>query len=277
MARDLEDWLATTGQRATARDVGALIAPAFEVERGRVRAVIESQLSDLRWTGVSARVVEEDLPSLDLPPGALQLRELGTPARGAPILAAPSSTTSFAPTDSGAAVPMASARTGTGTRSLAVPALVAGLASLAVVIVGLRVFVRPQSDLAPAAPPVTSAAIPSPAVATATGAPATTGTALPEAVMLTVTGTPPGVRVYLDGVLLSAGPFAGKVMRSTKSRTVRVEAQGYLPKEQEIALGADVVFTYDLAKADAPKPVVGGRSDRGKAKHDIDSDSPYKR
>jgi serine/threonine-protein kinase len=282
MARDLEAWLATTGERTTARDVGELIAPAFEAERARVRAVIESQLSDLRWTGAEPRATSE-LPSLHIPGGALAA--LGAPAPQAqPERELNEHPTGFVPTDSGASLPLRSRRP--GGRSMLVPAFVAAAASLAVVLVGAWILVRPAAP--PAGAPVASA--PPPATKPEEPSPSPP----PEAITLSVRGTPAEVRIYLDGVLLSTGPFEGKVMRGTKTRTVRIEAQGYKSKEQEIPLTADLVVAYDLVKADAPKQAGDPGPPRGdpgaprsyagpaapvrpKPQHDIDSDSPYKR
>jgi serine/threonine-protein kinase len=268
MAGDLEAWLASSGERATARDLGELIAPAFEAERGRVRSVIESQLKDLRWTGTPSRVTSE-LPSLDLPPGALELTELAR-APEPPLHAtreAGEQPGTILPTDSGAAVPMTPRATSAG-RTPLVPALVAALASIAVVLIGLWVVVRPASPAPEAAP----------SEALAESAHALPPPPPPEAVTLTVSGTPREARIYLDGVLLSAGPFEGKVLQSPKARAVRIEAQGYKSKEQEITLGTDVVVTYELTKAEAPKPAGPPAPARATPpRHDIDSDSPYRR
>jgi hypothetical protein len=97
-----------------------------------------------------------------------------------------------------------------------VPALVASAASIAVVLVGTWILVRPAAPppaLPATAPPAASPQEPPPA-------------APPEA-------------------------------------------------KQEITLSVDLVVAYDLVKADAPKPA--GAPARPKPKHDIDSDSPYKR
>ena len=98
-------------------------------------------------------------------------------------------------------------------------------------------------------------------------------------------------------MLLSAGPFEGKVLRSSKQRVVRVEAEGHTPKQEEIALTSDMVLSFDLQRDESavatppvPRPVKpaspGAGSGPGapaspgrgpKPRHDIDSDSPYKR
>ncbi|APR74797.1 serine/threonine protein kinase [Minicystis rosea] len=327
MHRDLETYLAQAGQRASARDVGDFIAPAFEAERQRVRAVIESQLSDIRWTGVQMRATVQDLPSIDggaaqagpmsgrvssilpnapsfgaggesgeLVPSSSSLSPVSSasghvirpeqavtsPSTRVPIAVAPPSPISFAPTTGGAAVPVpTSVMPAPLRRSLLVPALVAGLVSVAVLAAGVKLLVRPGGT-APAA---------------SATAPAEPKDVTPDAVTLTVRAKPAEARIYLDGVLLSAGPFEGKVLRSSKTRLVRVEAEGHTPKQEEIALTSDVVLSFDLQRDEsaAPAPTVRATkpvspsagsgpgaaatsTGRGpKPRHDIDSDSPYKK
>jgi serine/threonine-protein kinase len=108
----------------------------------------------------------------------------------------------------------------------------------------------------------------------------------PAAVTLTVRAKPAEVRVYLDGVLISTGPFQGKVAPSAAPRTVRVEAEHYLAKEEKVTLGSDVVLSFDLEREPAPessasasKPASGPpRGNTGpKPKYGIEADSPYKK
>jgi serine/threonine-protein kinase len=294
MQRDLEAWLARTGLPASARDVGELIAPAFENERARVRAVIESQLRDTRWTGVQPRATARDLPSIEVSPASAQLLsgEASGPtaisssgalivrdppmlggATPPPVPGAISASVSLSPTNSGAALPLPVASPAPS-RSLLVPAVVGVVVSVAVVGLGVHFLVEPRA-------PATGAA--ASASATAKEAPA------PDAVKLTVRPRPAEARIYLDGVLLSAGPFEGKVLRSDKPRVVRVEAEQHLPREEQVVLTSDLVLSFDLqrdpaAAPSSPRPVGAaagqGAGDKGgkggKRPRGIDSDSPYK-
>jgi serine/threonine-protein kinase len=248
-----------------------------------VRAVIETQLRDVRWTGVMPRATGTDLPSVDMspfsiptqPPTSQGLVVLEPPATNPSVPVPISPPISIAPTNSGAAVPMPPAAP---SRSMAVPLIVAAVAAIAVVGVGIKVLIRSPE---PAAAAVTSA----------TGAATTDPKATaPEAITLTVRTKPAEARIYLDGVLISTGPFQGKVLRSDKKRVVRVEAERYMPKEEEITVGADMVLSFDLEKDDRATPVKTSKpatgaapgpaaNPRGGAKpqHDIDSDSPYKK
>ena len=320
--RDLENYLVSTGERASARDVGEFTARTFDVERQHVRGIIESQLHDVRWTGVHDRTRGLDLPTLDAPPNSGLVNEAAASGSKPRVEVGPSTARSpehglstgitssgasgallperpsqplpaagphsVAPTNGGAALPVRASvapapPAPSHSRSLVVPAIVAIVASLAVVVVGVKVLVRTDSQ---------GQAAPTPPTAPAPTASASASVDLPppppEAVTLTVRGKPADARIYLDGVLLSVGPFEGKVRISSKIRVVRIEAERYLAREEQVTLAADLVVTFDLEKKDGraisdPAPpsrpatngAPGGRPP--KPKHDIDPDSPYKR
>src|SRR5262249_5481477 len=75
----------------------------------------------------------------------------------------------------------------------------------------------------------------------------------PTVVTLTVRANPAEVRVYLDGVLLSTGPYRGKVAASPAPHTLRVEAEHYVAKEEQVTFGSDVVLSFELLKEAAPE------------------------
>jgi serine/threonine-protein kinase len=293
MARDIEAWLAHTGQQASARDVGEFIAPAFEPERQRVRSVIEAQLRDVRWTGIQPRATSMELPTIDMGAGqspistpdlrtggsvsgsvVAETQPVTSPSARLPVAMPPPGPISFAPTAGGAAVPVPAAPPA-HSRSLVVPAVVAAVASIGVVLLGVKLLVQPAPAVEPTVTPVAATAPP----------PQET---VPDAVKLTVRTKPSEARIYLDGVLLSTGPFEGKVLRSEAKRVVRVEADRYVPKQEEVTLTSDVVLSFDLQKDDRPEPRGAGKPGAAspgaagarpgqKPKHDIDSDSPYKK
>ena len=112
---------------------------------------------------------------------------------------------------------------------------------------------------------------------------------------------PSEMGIYLDDVLLSAGSFDGKLVRSDQARNLRIEADGYVPRKETVTFGAALVMSVDLERdpnatststaAASPSPKGGGGGRRGapppkepkddapsgkpKPKHDIDPDSPY--
>jgi serine/threonine-protein kinase len=306
--------------------------------------VIESQLKDLRWTGVHTKATAQDLPSIDTYSGSSQGME-SNPSLSAPIassggvvlvpdhqrmtgqhaapapqatpsggypqastqqsftagpqaaphpglvpneagpvtspstripVAMPPGPISIVPTNAGTALPMPP-QAQQPSRSMVVPILVAATAMIAVVAVGIRFIVHAPQPSSGAQPALTASA----ATSAASAAPPAS-----DAVKLIIRAKPAEARIYLDEVMISTGPFEGKVLRSDKYRLVRVEAEGYQPKEEEVVIGSDLVLSFDLQKADKPIPakgIPGGKRQTpaqtspggGKPLHDIDSDSPY--
>jgi serine/threonine-protein kinase len=330
--RDLENYLAQSGQRASARDVGEAIAAEFESDRQRVRSVIETQLRDLRWTGVHQKATSQDLPTIEAASGAFQSIE-SDPAMAGPVhssggvvlipdqqrgtgqhvasavtspsgayptntqrspalvpveagpvtspstripVAMPPGPISVVPTNAGTALPMPQQPQPQG-RSVLLPVVVAATAMVVVVALGIRFLIHAPVGAASGPEPRASSQ-PSASVS----APAAPQDAPAGAVKLVIRARPADARVYLDEVLISTGPFEGKVLRSDKYRLVRVEAEGYQPKEEEVVIGTDLVLSFDLEKAERPapgKPGPGGKRQApppsGKPLHDIDQDSPY--
>jgi serine/threonine-protein kinase len=318
LARDLEDFLAASGERATARDVGSFLSESFAADREKVRGIIESQLRDVRWqqpqksTGVA-------LPSLEIvasgayskpssfssashterfDTGQARAAALAAQATSGPNLVTGTNATEPAlpqggaplnvPTNSGAALPMPLPQPAPAARSPWVPIAIAAIVVGGAVAVGVT---------------VAGGRAPSPAAAQApTAAPAPPSTAAPDdqAVKVSLHVRPSDAKIYLDDVLLSAGSFDGKLVRSDNARNLRIEADGYLPRKETVTFGAALVMSVDLerdpnaaptatAAAQASPKGGGGRraaappkepkddapSGRPKPKHDIDADSPY--
>lgn len=72
----------------------------------------------------------------------------------------------------------------------------------------------------------------------------------PKQVMLRVNSEPAGARVYLDGFLLGNAPIQAPV--EVGERVLRVEAQGYAPKQQTLNLLTDQNLTVRLEVAKPP-------------------------
>ncbi len=298
MQQDIEAYLASLPDAPTSRDIGKFASERFAEDRAKVKAIVETQLRDVRWSGAYPRVTAEDLPKID--PGQLVLTPTGakTVAGGAgepssPSIKTPSLLTAAPVTSAEAPAPRPKPN------KPIVPIAVAAVAAIGVLIIGVRLFL-PSSQ-------------PAPTVSAATGAeqyhaPKSTATAAPEqgSIKLVIRVTPNDAKILLDGVLLSAGSFEGKVVKVDGPKRIRVEATGYLPKEETIALSGDVMMSISLerdAKAkdkepQAAAPAVGPRPQRPsdpvtppaatpapppqaplapgqKPKRTIDSDSPY--
>ncbi len=283
MRRDIEQHMAKAGIFAQARDVGAFVAEGFASDRRRVAEIIESQLSDVRWT--SGNETATNLPKIEparshpegaaVPPSTTRPSATFTPA---------GEVSRLVPTNSGTSLhlqkPEDSPRSSTFTMALALIALVAG-AFLAFGLLGKRSHTEAPAASAPPASASQGAAAPREV----------------SRVKLTIRVTPKEAKVYLGGALLSTGPFEGLVAQSAEPTVVRVEAEGYRTKEDRVILSADLVMSLDLLPAEdpalgaarsadkpspklpppAPKPEPEPSQKRPPPRRDIDPDSPYKK
>jgi serine/threonine-protein kinase len=248
----LEEYLSKAGGHNSARDVGRFVAEKFTEDRTKVKAIIESQLKDVRWSGAYPKLTGVDLPKID--PGQVMVTPTGekvarpsqaslTPATGS--LTAASSVTSLA----AAPEPPPASRP----NKTLVGGAVAAVVAIAVIVIGVR-FLAPSSKAA------TPAAATTTETATATASPREPATAPApgqDAVKLTIKVSPASAKIYLDDALLSAGPFEGKVIKSDSPRRVRAEARGYASKEETVTLSSDAILSFALEKesaAPAPAP-----------------------
>lgn len=274
MQRELEEFCVTSRARVDGPEVGRVVSEWFEQERRKVREVVEAQLGSLRWTGENPAA--SNLPMIPAPTNSVTGKEyFGVGVAGDASLAR--SPVSVVPTNSGAALPMpsggaASKRSGAG--------LVVGLGLVAAILAGLALsFTRPWDRGAPASS--------APAASETATAPSSAQSGQ-DAITLKVRATPAEAKIYLDGVLLGAGSFDGKVLRGEGERVLKVEAEGYTAKEERLTLRSDLMTSFALEKAEptasasatatapttalrpfTPRPKPTGRG--------IDDESPYKK
>ena len=263
MQEALEAWLSATPDRPSARDVGRFVAGQFADDRARIKAMIESQLRDVRWSGSYPRMTGVDLPRIDpaqvlvTPTGNLT----GGGRAGDAALHTPVRVSSLG----------ASAITRPGEGAPAAPrpnkqlmlVAVGGLAAVGVLVLGVRLF-APTPATSPAATLAPDAASPREPTTAAAAAPAS------EVVKLTVKVTPANARIMLDDALLSVGPFEGKLVRGDKPRKLRAEATGYLTKEEVVTLTGDMMLSLALereagAPSASPAPAPQGPGPRPRA------------
>ncbi|MFT3771379.1 MAG: serine/threonine-protein kinase [Minicystis sp.] len=259
MHEALEAWLAASPERPSARDVGKYVAEKFADDRAKVKAVIESQLRDVRWSGAYPKLTGVDLPKID--PGQVMITPTGqkqvdsksgehpllTPARASSSFTGSSVTNAETSLREAAPPPK-------GNKPLVLVA-VGGLAAVGVIVLGVRF-------LAPAPQPVQVVTV----TATSDAAPPARETAAAPAtapgqdsVKLTVRVTPGNAKVYLDDALLGAGPFEGKVVKGDRPRKLRAEAPHHTAKEETVTLTGDVIVSFSLEKeAAAPAPQPAG-------------------
>ncbi len=257
MQRDLDEFAIVSGARVDGAEVGRVVSEWFEEERRRVRAVVEAQLGSLRWTGENPTAA--GLPMIPAPPQSFT-------GRGEWAQDQRPGTPSILPTNSGAALPMPASAAARRSPLL----LVAGVLVAAVLGAGVVMMVaRPTSRTASSAP-----ASPAPEQPSAS--------ATASSVSLKVRATPADAKILLDGVLLGEGSFDGKVPKSDTPKLLRVEADGYQPKEEKLTVSSDVITSFALEKLEVeasasaaptqrpvgPRPRPTGRG--------IDSESPYR-
>lgn len=235
MHRELDELAVMNRLRVDSHEVGRVVAELFDEERRRVRGVIETQLGSLRWTGENPSA--GNLPVIPEANGAItggpwpaaeSQRMIEPPRPSGPGSAGP---ISGIPTNSGAALPMPS-QAMPARRSVVAPLVIAAVA--ATVAVALVITFERPSVRAPEA--------------ARTGTGSAEATAAPDAVTLKVRASPASAKILLDGVLLGAGSYEGKVARSDKPKVLRVEAEGHTPKEEPVSLSSDVVMSFSLDK-----------------------------
>jgi serine/threonine-protein kinase len=241
MQRDLDELAYARGLRVDAPEVGQVVAEMFAEERRRVRSIIESQIGSMRWTGENPAF--GSLPVIAAGPKALPDGGYGA---APPELARPGGSETSSPTHTGAALsmraqPPSSRRLVVMMVGVAVAAIVASV--LAVVLVAPRGEVGPRAaaattdEAAPSAEPSAAAAV-EPAAS----------------VSIRVRVSPPEATILLDGERLGRGSYEGEVQRSEAPRVLRVEAEGYEPKEEKVRLTSNLMMSISLQEIPAAAP-----------------------
>jgi hypothetical protein len=255
----LQDYLDGEGGHTSAREVGKFVAEKFAEDRAKVKAMIESQLKDIRWSGAYPKSTAVDLPKIDpeqrmITPTNTQRVESGSSSRSGSgqvsILPSSSDLGRSSGSLTNAASLLGAPPSAKRHRPVALIAVGAVVAA-GVFLLGLRFF-APGSATTPGTQ-VTQATSSALAIhpIEATAAPHETAlTPAPgqDAVKLTVHVTPANAKIYLDDALLSAGHFEGKLVKSDTARRLRVEAAHYLSKEETVTLTGDVMLSFSLER-----------------------------
>ena len=263
MADELEEWLASTTQHVTARDVGSYVADKFSSTRAKISAAIEAQLTLFRSLPESApdTIPLSRLPVTDVPPPDPSEPAPPVSVAGGPVPRALPSATSgpraWAMADSAPidAIPPQSAagaarRNDVGAVAIAVLAL-AGVAVLS----GVVAVASRERDVSNATAPHVASA------------PVQAATATEEAqIDFTIKASPREARIYLDGKQLESNPANGQRPRDGAMHIVRIEAPGYDPREESITFERSLLVTIELrpspAAFEAPSSASAPRSGR---------------
>jgi eukaryotic-like serine/threonine-protein kinase len=105
-------------------------------------------------------------------------------------------------------------------------------------------------------------------------------------VKLRLAASPPEARMFLDEAQLPSNPFEGTLPRDGARHRVRVEAEGFVSRVEDVTLDHDWTLDLELAGAPvdgaarpasiqgAPTSPAGAGHVRGKA-HRLDARNPY--
>lgn len=232
---ELEGYLDGASLRASDREIGALTSKAFEVERGRIRDVIEQQLATVAKLGTGS--YPSVLPSL----GRVEVpSSLRNPTQSQPPLenAIPVHTSSPPP---GTAPNGAPAFTVTNPRQRIprAPAIIASVLLIGGIATGVAVLVSQRSTT-----PVVVSATAAQTVPTALAGNGTAHDA--TGITLAITATPTNAKLTLDGIALAGNPYRGAIPRDSVPHTLVVSAPGYVTDTRKVAFDADVSTDVQL-------------------------------
>jgi eukaryotic-like serine/threonine-protein kinase len=245
MQADLEAFLSRRGKHATARGVGTLLSEIFREEQEIARAMIESQLNELRLHGPRAQMLSlVDSESPSQPPRVSRttaaaasetetMREpLATESRvdPPPLDTFAASLSSLAPTHS-SQIPEPPA--------LRLKARVAVAASATLLLSGIAIGAAAS----------TAARGASRASFASTTAPAKNE----SNVRLSIVTLPTSAHILVDGSRQSDGVFEQRVPCDDRTHTIRIEAEGYVTTTERVVFSESVQLRVALERSLAPK------------------------
>ena len=260
----IEQYLETLGERVDMRDLGKLLSAQFADDRQVIRARLDDTLlvepGDV-WTGNLPRLSEDpSSPSLEPTVGN------GKPKRAEAV---PERTGG-----AGNSLPVLVSPVVARTNGRVRPALAIGFLASAAFTLSLW---------APWRGPSVVGAVPAASVAPVESAAAV------ERVALTIHAFPPEARLFLDGAPLSNNPFASVLPADGTNHQVRIEAPGFVTRNQTIKLDQDALLEIALVPGSesiaepggaAPErkgPWPGKINGSGKAPRSLDVKNPYER
>jgi serine/threonine-protein kinase len=278
MADDLEEWLESTTQHVTARDVGSYVAEKFSSTRAKISAAIEAQLAIIRAMSESAPdtiplsrlpiTTTTDLPATDFsdppPPVAAEPGRMPPPPLLPGGLDAGKSSSSWAGPDAAVITVAPRSPPPSDSSRSRTAALLAVAALLGVAVLGGVVAIASKGrHVAPASDE--SAAAPASALAPPTAAPA----AEEATIDLTIKASPPEAKIFIDGKPLPSNPVKETRPRDGAMHVLRAEAPGHDPREESIAFDKSIFVTIELRPSPAafevpskPPPPRTGKSPR---------------
>lgn len=250
MLWDLRAALSATGLAEGAHlDVGQLLQKLFAEDRARLQAAIEETLSFYRGPASGAfpaAEVPSFSPLLEMP-SLSALRSERTPstnsARAAATATGPSTTLASAAPEASSRPVLAASMPRRSRFAWSV-----GGAALTVGALILAVRGRGAASHAPVTP-VLSDSTP---VAVSPQEPVTSPSAPAQSVRVIVRASPPNARISMDGQGATENPWVGFVPKGGETHTVRLEAEGFTPREELFQPVGDTTLVIALEPRKGP-------------------------
>lgn len=238
MADDLEEWLESTAQHVTARDVGSYIADKFASTRTKINAAIEAQLALFRSLSDNApdTLPISRLPVTDLPPpdeGPSSIPAGANPALPSTPNGWETSEGSMIAASSPRITPPPSSTRQSNSVLVSVVSLV-GVAMLGGIVAVAQSTGKRGDTLAK---PSASASAPATTKARPDG---------DESIELTIKASPKDARILVDGKPFGSNPVTETRPKDSRSHVIRIEANGYEPREETIAFDRSVLINIEL-------------------------------
>ena len=222
--RELEAYAKTSEEQPSSREVGQMLFETFGEERKQIQAVIEERMRAVKLgqTGDGRpslaplpTVIPRDVPSFSSP---LNVAGASGPSMFRSVVTVP-------PPE-----PPARARN-------------MRVAAIALVLVAVAATVLSVTILIVRGPAPQAASSGAPSASSPTVAPSAVA---PRSANLRVDAQPAKAHVYVDDVLLSSNPGQMLVQADGSTHRIRVEAAGFVPQSQEVAIEGDRTFKITL-------------------------------
>jgi serine/threonine protein kinase len=293
MADDLEEWLGSTTQHVSARDVGSYVAEKFESTRAKIRTAIEAQLTLFRSLPEHApdtiplsRLPVTEIPTGDysdlpangtIPPGMMpppfpsnpppNFGAGGGPSNGSwshpppdvlatgPQLPQPNHLSPLQTHSHFAGAAGIPPKSKSGLSGVMVAVMAIGAVALVAIAVAVASRAKGKQSASPASPSSSVVVI---APGATTGATTTTPPPAVEEAQIdfTIRAAPPESRIFVDGKPLASNPAIGKRPRDGAMHLLRIEAPGYEPREESLAFDRSVLISIEL-RPSAPSLELG--------------------
>ncbi len=291
MADEIEDWLGSTTQHVTSRDVGSFLADKFAPTRHKIKEAIEEQLKKFR----AAENSPEQIPISKLPVGQDTMTEMTDPpppphgyaATVPPGAMPPLNLPPLPPLNFGNGVNGVNgtgpnvavngtgpnvavngstqhAWTSDGAQGVSQPPHVSTAApvkraqptsflALAIVgAVGIVLLVGGVAIASMAKKKKSDTVAAAGSAASLTGA-TSNGETVAE-IDFTIKASPPNATISVDGQRVEGNPSNGKRQRDGAMHQVRVEAPGYEPREEAISFSRSFLVTIELRPIGGTSP-----------------------